>query len=145
VRSPTRSIAETRRYASDLCIALNSGPVLPGMVWTAYRGNSAGDLERVFAEETVSVCPTCKRKMPSPKLTEDKRLVEDRLKAKRSLAVLESCLGDAWYFDLADAIRDEQERLIRALSDSRLLWSIYRRADKGKLPPYYEREESIAA
>jgi hypothetical protein len=25
------------------------------MVWTANRGNSAGDLERVFAEETVTV------------------------------------------------------------------------------------------
>jgi len=93
----------------------------------------------------MNVCPTCKRRIPGPKRTEDKRLAEDRVKAKRSLAVLESCLANPWYFDLSDAIREEQERLVRALSDTRLLWTIYRRADKGKLPPYYQTEERIAA
>jgi len=81
--------------------------------------------------------------MPSPKRTEDKRLTEDRFKAKRSLAILEAALSNPWYFDLTEAIQEEQVRLVRALSDYRLLWTIYRRNGKGT--PYYEQREEMAA
>jgi len=91
----------------------------------------------------MNVCPTCKRRMPSPKRTEDKRLTEDRFKAKRSLAILEAALSNPWYFDLTEAIQEEQVRLVRALSDYRLLWTIYRRNGKGT--PYYEQREEMAA
>jgi hypothetical protein len=93
----------------------------------------------------MNICPTCKRKIPSPRLVEDKRLVEDTAQAKRSLAVLESALANPYFSDLTEAIQNEQTRLVRALSDRKLLWSIFRKGYKGKLAPYWEEMERIAA
>lgn len=93
----------------------------------------------------MNTCPTCKRRMPTPRTSSDKRLTEDIGKARYSLAVLESVLSNPYYFDIAQAIRDEQSRLVAALSDHRLLWTIYRRNDKSKLGPYYTQETQALA
>ena len=83
-----------------------------------------------------NTCPCCKRRMPTPRVTVDKRIVQDQAKVEAALASCDAALTNPWFADLWDAIRDEKSRLYRALVDHRLLWALYRRADKKA--PYYE-------
>ena len=93
---------------------------------------------------TNTICPCCKRKMPAPKATKgDKRLTQDLARAQAAIEVcervalspprdLDSSTGrDAF----VEAVQIERNELIRALTDHRRLWNIYRRLDKGA--PYY--------
>jgi hypothetical protein len=58
--------------------------------------------------------------------------------------VLEHAMSNPWFADLKDAIEDEWFRLNRAVYDHKLLWSLYRRADR-KAPYYVEASEEVAA
>jgi hypothetical protein len=87
------------------------------------------------------ICPCCKRRIPAPRKTAqsktDKRLEQDIARANAALAALATCeqrlglTGPEW----RQAIESESRRLTRALTDHRILWAIYRRADKSA--PYY--------
>jgi len=107
------------------------------------------------------------RRKPST-VKADKRLEQDLARAQAAIAALataesrhalrsvcETPSPEA-IASLRQAIESESRRMSRALSDHRLLWSIYRRTDKSK--PYYEspvakpvsvlpaeREELVAA
>ena len=73
----------------------------------------------------------------------DKRLEQDIARANAALAALATCeqrlglTGPECRF----AIDSESRRMQRALTDHRLLWSIYRRSDK--TTPYYESAASV--
>lgn len=113
----------------------------------------------------MNICPCCKRAMPRTKTTKlDKRLSEDIAKAERAIANLEFNAANP-PIDLATeygpmprflntvspqgsflaAIALELTRMRLALTDHRLLWSIYRRAEKKA--PYYAvaTEAEVAA
>lgn len=83
----------------------------------------------------MEICPCCKRKMVAPRATMDKRIVQDIAKAQAAIAHCENALVNPWFANAKVAIQDEVVRLNRALTDHRLLWTLYRRADKK--PPYY--------
>jgi hypothetical protein len=92
-----------------------------------------------------NICPCCHRRIPAkrkaatPKI--DKRLEQDIAKAQAAIAALATCeqrlglTGPEWRF----AIESETRRMQRALTDHRLLWSIYRRTDRTQ--PYYDTAE----
>lgn len=90
---------------------------------TTYDAPKAGD-----------VCPCCKRKVPVVKASgpADKKLKEDIARAEFAIGV---CVRGGANLDyspeLRGAIRDEAERLQRAIVTPKLLWSIYRRKDSG--------------
>lgn len=123
----------------------------------------------------MNICPYCKRAMPRTKATKlDKRLSEDIAKAEHAIANLEFNAANP-PIDLATeyvlvprflngkrvngeidttvstqgsflaAVESELTRMRSALTDHRLLWSIYRRADKKA--PYYviATEAEVAA
>lgn len=78
----------------------------------------------------------------------DKRLEQDIARANAAIAALATAesrytlrsvamtLSPEAFASLRIACESESKRLTRALSDHRLLWAIYRRADK--TAPYYE-------
>ena len=76
-----------------------------------------------------NVCPTCNRKFAVVKQTVDKKMVQDMAKAQAAIAVLQRQY-DQVSPSLRVACQMEAERLMRALSTPKLLWSIYRRRDK---------------
>lgn len=85
-------------------------------------------------------CPTCKRKLPVPKVLGVKELNDDLAKASAAMAVLSSAMR--WpreHISFYKAVADEYLRLSRATRDYRLLWAIYRRSAKGV--PYYQQSE----
>jgi hypothetical protein len=95
-----------------------------------------------------NVCPCCGRKIiakksSAPKI--DKRLEQDIARANAAIDALATCeqrlglTGPEW----RQAIESEARRMQRAISDHRLLWSIYRRADKSI--PYWQTAEPVAA
>jgi hypothetical protein len=90
-----------------------------------------------------NICPCCKRRMPAPRKAAtkiDKRLEQDIARANIAVAALATCelrlglTGPEW----RAAIESESQRMQRAITDHRLLWSIYRRTDK--TTPYYESQ-----
>jgi hypothetical protein len=104
-----------------------------------------------------NVCPCCGRKIiakksSAPKI--DKRLEQDIARANAALAALATA-ESRWRLrdeptpspeaiaSLRHAIESESKRMTRALTDHRLLWSIYRRADKSA--PYWQAAEPVAA
>jgi hypothetical protein len=94
-----------------------------------------------------NICPCCKRRIPAPKSPIDKRLEQDIARANAAIAALATAEG-RWRLrdeptpspqaiaSFRLAIESESRRMQRALTDRRLLWSIYRRSDKSA--PYYE-------
>lgn len=85
----------------------------------------------------TAICPTCKRRMPAtakPKM--DRRLAADLASAEAAIVVCESAATGIDTRHMAAAILAERDRLVRMLSDWRLLWRVYRRKDKGA--PYYD-------
>lgn len=84
------------------------------------------------------ICPCCKRKIPSKRsaMVMDKRLAQDLIKAEAAIAICESALTNPWYGNIRDAVEMEKTRLVRMLTDWRMLWACYRRRDKGE--PYYQ-------
>ena len=89
--------------------------------------------------------------MPVPRSTSDtaKKLAEDIAKAERAIAALNTCQerlnrgSEQWRarFSMTGpewdaAIFSEVLRLRMAIKNPRILWAIYRRADKGQ--PYFE-------
>jgi hypothetical protein len=95
-----------------------------------------------------NICPCCKRRIPTPRKAAqqkiDKRLEQDIARANAALAALATCearlglTGPEW----RQAIESESQRMQRALTDHRLLWSIYRRTDK--TAPYWQATEPVA-
>lgn len=102
-----------------------------------------------------NLCPCCGRKIiaeksSAPKI--DKRLSQDLARATDAIAALATA-ESRWRLrdeptpspeaiaSLRSAIDSESRRMTRALTDHRLLWSVYRRADK--TTPYYESAASI--
>jgi len=83
----------------------------------------------------MNICPCCKRAIPQPKNTLDKRILQDLERVNAAIRACESALSNPFFADAIDAIKAERLRLNRALTDHRLLWSLYRRADKK--PPYF--------
>lgn len=99
----------------------------------------------------MTICPCCHRRMPAPRKTAktDKRLEQDIARANSAIAALatagsrqtirvycEPTPSPESAAALRAAIDSETRRMIRSLTDHRLLWAIYRRADKSE--PYYE-------
>lgn len=93
-----------------------------------------------------NICPCCKRRIPAPRKSAsapkiDRRLEQDLARANAAIAALATCeqrlglTGPEW----RAAIESESQRMTRALTDHRLLWSIYRRADKSA--PYWQAAE----
>jgi hypothetical protein len=97
-----------------------------------------------------NICPCCKRRVPAPRksATTDKRLEQDIARANAAIAALATAEGRTRLrvynepapspeaiASLRQAIESESKRMTRALTDHRLLWSIYRRTDK--TAPYY--------
>jgi hypothetical protein len=108
----------------------------------------------------MTICPCCHRRMPAPRKTAktDKRLEQDLARANSAIAALatagsrqtmrvcaEPTPSPESAAALRAAIESETRRMQRALTDHRLLWSIYRRTDKSA--PYYESsaEPHVAA
>lgn len=90
----------------------------------------------------MNVCPCCKRKMPVLKSVEDKRFVQDKAKVKAAIRACENALTNPWFADALEAITDEMARLYRMLGgDYKLMWAVYRRADKGV--PYYQQKPAL--
>jgi hypothetical protein len=99
----------------------------------------------------MDICPTCKRRMPKAKApAEDKRLAQDIAKATNAIETMERLFTNRNDFaDLTleglaimhDAMRVEQARLRSAIENPRLLWGIYRRADKSA--PYYSESPVV--
>lgn len=87
---------------------------------------------------SASVCPTCNRRMPVAKVTMDKRIVADVERAEKAISSLVNCQtrSDLAAPSMQKAIALELTRMRRAVTDYRLLWSIYRRTDKRG--PYYD-------
>lgn len=84
-------------------------------------------------------CPCCHRAMPTPKGT-NKKFEQDRERCAYAIGVLERRTCDAWcsHYRNADAsamcrqsASEELARLQRAYNTPAILWSIFRRADKG--------------
>ena len=97
-----------------------------------------------------NICPCCKRRIPASRktATTDKRLEQDIARANAAIAALATAEGRTRLrvcneptplpeaiVSLRQAIESESRRMTRALTDHRLLWSIYRRTDK--TAPYY--------
>lgn len=86
------------------------------------------------------------RRKPST-VKADKRLEQDLARAQAAIAALATAESrytlrsvcetpsPEYLSTLRDVIESESRRMTRALTDHRLLWSIYRRADKSA--PYY--------
>jgi hypothetical protein len=87
------------------------------------------------------ICPCCKRAIPRARSIEDRRLVQDTERAQNAIVACDRALINPWFSGIRDAIESERQRLTVMLTDSRLLWSTYRRSDKDK--PYFE--ERMAA
>jgi hypothetical protein len=102
----------------------------------------------------MNICPCCKRRMPAPRKSPapDKRLAQDIARANAAIAALataESRHTMRVYCELTPspesvaalrvAIDSESRRMQRAVTDHRLLWSIYRRTDK--TTPYWQAAE----
>lgn len=84
----------------------------------------------------MEICPTCKRRMPVAKVTIDKRLRDDIVKAQFALDVcVRSTSRSDFPHGLQVACAEEAVRMQTAIETPALLWSIYRRRDKGT--PYY--------
>lgn len=90
----------------------------------------------------MHICPTCKRKMPVPKDNRRNKLIADQERAQAAITQLEIALEfpETWRFTTADhavnpsfneALQLEIDRLRLAVTKPRMLWNIYRRADKG--------------
>lgn len=77
---------------------------------------------------SCTTCPACNRRFPSPKV-QDKKLTEDLARAQRAINILDDYATHNRY-GLGEACQLEAFRLLRAMSDHKLLWSIYRRKDK---------------
>ena len=105
----------------------------------------------------MNICPCCKRAIPAPK-TQDKRLAQDIAKVEAAILACDractkpffsstiNCMGEPTADRaMLEAISSERKRLARALTDHKLLWSMYRRSDKKE--PYYtvETRETVAA
>lgn len=101
-----------------------------------------------------NVCPCCKRRIPTSRVCSktDKRLEQDIARANAAIAALATAEGRTRLrvyneptpspeaiASLRSAIESETKRMTRALTDHRLLWSIYRRTDK--TAPYYSVAE----
>jgi hypothetical protein len=102
----------------------------------------------------ANICPCCKRRIPAPRKFNaskiDKRLEQDIARAQAAIAALATAESrhalrsvcetpsPEYVSTLRDAIESETRRMQRAITDHRLLWSIYRRADK--TAPYYSAE-----
>lgn len=99
----------------------------------------------------LTICPCCKRKMPSPRGTvkQDARLTQDIAKVEAAILACDRACTNPFFASavnfigqptedraMLEAISNERKRLARALTDHKLLWSMYRRADKRT--PYYE-------
>src|ERR1700676_990157 len=100
----------------------------------------------------MNICPCCGRKIIAKKssaLKSDRRLEQDIERANAAIAALATA-ESRWRMrdeptpspeaiaSLRQAIESESRRMTRALTDHRLLWSIYRRTDK--TTPYYESQ-----
>jgi hypothetical protein len=102
-----------------------------------------------------NICPCCHRRIPAPPRKSasapktDKRLEQDIERAQAAISALATA-ESRWRMrdeptpspeaiaSLRQAIESESRRMTRALTDHRLLWSIYRRTDK--TTPYYEAQ-----
>lgn len=106
-----------------------------------------------------NICPCCHRRIPAPRKSAsapkiDKRLEQDIGRANAAIAALATA-DSRWRLRdqptpspeamaaLRQAIESESRRMTRALTDHRLLWSIYRRTDK--TTPYWQAAESQPA
>ena len=104
-----------------------------------------------------NICPCCHRRIPAPRksasaLKTDKRLEQDIARANAAIAALATA-ESRWRLpdeptpspealaSFRQAVGSESRRMQRALTDHRLLWSIYRRADK--TTPYYESQPVV--
>jgi len=75
----------------------------------------------------TNCCPTCHRKFTAPR-TVDKKLAQDMARAEQAIFILETYHADSPA--MHEACELEAQRMRRALTDHKLLWSIYRRSDK---------------
>lgn len=73
-------------------------------------------------------CPTCGRRLTAPKTTVNKKLTQDLARAEKAIHILRTYSHVS--ASQAEANDLERQRMERALVDHKLLWSIYRRADK---------------
>ncbi len=113
----------------------------------------------------AEICPCCKRRIVAAKSSKqspaDKKLAQDIERAERAIGSLERVLAnpasievhlraydfhlhtdESWKSESWDAaLKDEAERLRRAIVTPRLLWSIYRRKDSG--PSYVSSYDSM--
>lgn len=109
----------------------------------------------------METCPCCHRRMPVARAESAgaKKFAEDQTKAQSAVDVLSRHLGGSLYPENnggpQSAMACERLRMLRALREPRLLWSIYRRSDKkgpinyGMLPAAapipVETQELVAA
>lgn len=85
----------------------------------------------------MNICPCCKRRIPQSKSAvstkADRKLKQDIERADFAIGVLIRAQSNPLYpYTLQQACVDEQLRMERAKTDRKLLWSIYRRRDKGE-------------
>lgn len=103
----------------------------------------------------MKICPCCNQPVPARfhpgsaldgvgvKTKTDKRLVQDRVKAEAAIKACENALTNPYFEGIAAAVQLEKERMEQAMSDPAVLWSIYRRKDKGQ--PYFSKTEAQLA
>jgi len=75
---------------------------------------------------------------------QDKRLTQDLERVALAISVCEDALSNPFFANIAEAVRQERMRLNLALTDHRLLWTLYRRTDK-KAPYFVVARELVAA
>jgi hypothetical protein len=86
--------------------------------------------------EIRKCCSECGRKFTNrSSKAVDKKFSEDVAKAQRAIEICLAWQGDKYdspetVAAVSEANQSEAERLTEALSDPKLLWSIYRRRDK---------------
>lgn len=91
----------------------------------------------------MQICPCCKRAMPrvKGKTAQQRALMQDLKRAEYSIHCLKLALF--WpneHESFRVAVRDELNRMTRALTDHNLLWRIYRRSSK---TPCYASQETF--
>lgn len=91
----------------------------------------------------MNICPCCKRAVPVAKTMQDKRLTQDLERVAFAISVCEDALTNPFFANITEAVRQERTRLNLALTDHRLLWTLYRRSDKKE--PYFENASELIA
>lgn len=76
---------------------------------------------------SCGVCPACNRRFSTTQ-PHDKKLAQDIARANAAITILDTY--STTNVSLREACEMEAVRMRRALTDHRLLWTIYRRSDR---------------